>query len=426
MAQLESPASARVRMSRISSGAAGSVGELRRMATLINSPTFRRPGNSPTSRAKRNSKELVEFTLKEDASITMEDLIHVRRLGEGAFATVTLYTWVREPPLVNVPVAVKRLKSQIPGPPDPLDPERVVMVDAPLEFHATFRAEAIIVSRMRHPNVVASYGCVQASRERELFTSDDDPLMFAQEFCDCGSLLDKVRRPASYSAVEAIGWVSDVAAGMEYLHGRHDVRVAHRDLKLENIMLSSGPSRPTAKVGDFGLSRLLVGDEFGRVSQALFSTRSEPAEEASPERPSSVRSSDPTGRTGSMRYMAPEMWKQEAYTHKVDVFSFAILAFEVLSRTRAYESHLLTMEQVAKAVCDSGLRPRLPKKWPRKLSQLLEACWAQDAKDRPEFAEISIQLAAMHEDADRIPEGQPNELLDALRYSSIASCCLVQ
>ena len=72
------------------------------------------------------------------------------------------------------------------------------MVDVPPDWSATVRAEALLACALHHPNVVRSYGCVQPIRARKLFAQTDEatdeaPLMFAQEFCDGGSLLDKVR-----------------------------------------------------------------------------------------------------------------------------------------------------------------------------------------------------------------------------------------
>jgi len=404
---------------------------LKNVAGMLNSPTFRRASGSTDKekREKRRSKEMIDAQLKADVSICLEDLKRLRRLGEGGFAIVDLFEWQRGSERVEI--AVKRLKTKIPGPPDPLDPDRINWIDPPEHWYATFQAEALLLKALRHPNVVACYGCVQVSRDRELFDSDEDPLMFAQEYCDGGSLLDKVRNPSSYSGREALSWAHDVAAGMDYLHSRNKgVRIAHRDLKLENILLSNG----RAKVGDFGLSRLLVGDELGRASMVDEASvhRGQPTPRSAPRRASSVLdvaspAPDVTGMTGSMRYMAPEVYGSENYTHKVDVFSFGILAYELLSRTRAYAENLLTMEQVAKAVSSSGLRPRLPKRWPAELSELLTRCWAQKDGDRPEFPDISRRLQDILAKADAVPSGQPNEMLDALKYQGgVVGCCSVQ
>ena len=417
---------------------------------MLNSPAFRRPGKTAVEpRLRRSSHELVNEHFRQSADIRMDHLVHVRRLGEGGFSKVYLYMWTNpeSPTHGSVPVAIKVLKRKIPGPPDPAG--RMSMVDVPSSWRDIFMAEALISKALHHPNVVLSYGCVRPSKDtaldflpevesKDFWEADKEPLMFAQEYCDGGSLLDKVRQPGSYTAREAVGWCVDVAAGMEYLHSRTEVRVAHRDLKLENIVLSGG----RAKVVDFGLARLIVNDEVSRVNDDVRRVNDEPSRSqaepltTSPARkPSSQRgqtsppkgalSSDVTGQTGSMRYMAPEMWASEPYTHKVDVFSFAILAFELLSRTRAYEGHYLTMQQVARAVAESGLRPNLPKRWPTALSKLLACSWAQNADDRPEFAEIHTELCRMKARADSVPEGLPNELYDAL-VPPVRGCCTVQ
>ena len=119
-----------------------------------------------------------------------------------------------------------------------------------------------------------------------------------------------------------------------------------------------------------------------------------------------------------------EVFKNLPYSHKVDVFSFAILAYEVLARRRAYSQLYMTMEQVALSVADTDLRPPLPRSWPQPLKDLIAKCWHKSAEQRPEFAEIVLELEALLEQAEATEPGQPNELLDALTpSSSLAACC---
>ena len=100
-----------------------------------------------------------------------------------------------------------------------------------------------------------------------------------------------------------------------------------------------------------------------------------------------------TGKTGSCRYMAPEVWAARNYDHRADIFSFGVLAYEVLARKRAYSDKYMTMEQVAAAVeKDSSFRPSLPKAWPEPLADLISACWHEDPLDRPNFWEGSCKL----------------------------------
>jgi serine/threonine protein kinase len=183
---------------------------------MLNSPAFRRPGKVAVEpRLRRSSHELVNDHFRQSADMCMEDLVHVRRLGEGGFSTVDLYMWTtpESPTRGSVPVAIKVLKRKIPGPPDPEG--RMSMVDVPASWRDIFMAEALISKALHHPNVVLSYGCVRPSKDtaldflpevqsRDFWEADKEPLMFAQEYCDGGSLLDKVRQPGSYTAREAL------------------------------------------------------------------------------------------------------------------------------------------------------------------------------------------------------------------------------
>ena len=166
------------------------------------------------------------------------------------------------------------------------------------------------------------------------------------------------------TAEDALRWIADVARGMSYLHTQPGIRIAHRDLKLENILLSGG----IAKVADFGLSRLIVGEEVSASSgdhpagtgdsSGPTGTTPSVAEQGTPAGlggwfspllgslsplkavttgalPSSDAASgeastvmpgdgggnhpDMTGKTGSLRYMAPEVWNEEEYSHKVSI-----------------------------------------------------------------------------------------------------------
>ena len=76
------------------------------------------------------------------------------------------------------------------------------MISVPESWRLTFQSEALLLKALRHPNVVACYGCVQPADGQRLFSASDEELIFAQEYCEGGTLLDRVRRPRSYSASE--------------------------------------------------------------------------------------------------------------------------------------------------------------------------------------------------------------------------------
>ena len=176
---------------------------IRQIALLLNSPTLRNIKTTPARRQRKS--DAVDALLKLDAQISLDELKHVKRLGEGAFATVDLYKFSpgvdRSRSIAKLAsgtnVALKTMKNKIPGRRDPRNPEVPVWVDVPADWRITFQAEALVLKALQHPNVVASYGCIAPSVRRELFQGGTDELMFLQEYCDGGSLLDSVRRPAS-------------------------------------------------------------------------------------------------------------------------------------------------------------------------------------------------------------------------------------
>ena len=105
----------------------------------------------------------------------------------------------------------------------------------------------------------------------------------------------------------------DIAHGMQYLHSQG---ILHRDLKSENLLLGEDMS---VKVADFGISCL------------------------------ESHCGNAKGFTGTYRWMAPEMIKEKRHTKKVDVYSFGIVLWELLTAMTPFDN--MTPEQAAFAVC---------------------------------------------------------------------------
>ena len=161
---------------------------------------------------------------------------------------------------------------------------------------------------------------------------------------------------------------------------KRGIPIVHRDIKPENVLIDE---HGRAKLVDFGLFRFIHAAQPSGLVAKLLSDGVR-----------ARRAAITTGQSGSNRYMAPENFRNAEYTHKVDVFSFAIVAWEVLMRKRAYTGLYLTADQVAEGVATLSLRPSLPSSWPRQQSALLAAMWAAEASDRPEMA---LVLKALEE-----------------------------
>lgn len=239
-------------------------------------------------------------------------------------------------------------------------------------------AEGVLLRQLQHPNIVQVKGFSTYIDPQ----SKEETFAIVQEFVPGGTLLTRITA-GGYTSVSALTWLVDIARGLRHLHHELDVPVAHRDLKPENILITSDGH---AKLADFGLFRFMM------TAQMAADKIAEPTHLKGKK---ALRSAITTGRTGSQRYMAPENWRKDPYSNKVDVFSFAVLAWEVFASKRAYQPLFLTAEQIAQSVAVKGLRPKLPASWPAELKQLMTSMWADQPADRPDFIAITEQLEAM-------------------------------
>jgi serine/threonine protein kinase len=96
--------------------------------------------------------------------------------------------------------------------------------------------------------------------------------------------------------------------------------------------------------------------------------------------------------------MAPENFTGRPYSYKTDVYSFAILLYELLMRGKAYGGLVLDCEQIAELASTRARRPALPPRWPVEAKVLLTACWDADPAKRPEFTSIADMLAKWRAD----------------------------
>ena len=94
---------------------------------------------------------------------------------------------------------------------------------------------------------------------------------------------------------------------------------------------------------------------------------------------------------GTRRYMAPETINDSRYNRKADVYSWAIIYWEILTETRPYAKHSIEEHRIA--VCQGGERPPINKtEWPPAIQHLLKQSWHDQQHDRFTMSEVCSVL----------------------------------
>ena len=158
--------------------------------------------------------------------------------------------------------------------------------------------ELSIGVRIRHPNLVAVFGAIQLQDQVAI-------VMELMSACSLHNLLheteSRLQVPCAWP--DRCRYALNVVCGMEHLHDVKPNPVIHRDLKSGNVLLAVDlGGQWSAKVADYGLSKELT---------------------------SSIGS---TYAVGTLAWSAPETFAR-TYNEKSDVFSFAIVLYEIASRT---------------------------------------------------------------------------------------------
>ncbi|KAK7265149.1 hypothetical protein RJT34_32765 [Clitoria ternatea] len=277
------------------------------------------------------------------------DLEELTELGSGTFGTVYHGKWR------GTDVAIKRITDRcFSG--KPSEQERM---------RSDFWNEAIKLADLHHPNVVAFYGVVLDGPGGSVAT--------VTEFMANGSLRNALQKSErNLDKRKRLLIAMDVAFGMEYLHGKN---IVHFDLKSDNLLVNlRDPHRPICKVGDLGLSKVKC--------QTLISG----------------------GVRGTLPWMAPELLNGSSslVSEKVDVFSFGIVMWELLTGEEPYAD--LHYGAIIGGIVSNTLRPPVAESFDPEWRLLMERCWSSEPSERPSFTEIANELRSIA--AKISPRGQ--------------------
>jgi serine/threonine protein kinase len=225
-----------------------------------------------------------------------------------------------------------------------------------------FRREARAMSHLAHPNTtkVFLYG--------EL---DDGSLYIVMEFLDGKNLNQTVRADGPFEMKRALPILIQVCGALDEAH---KAGIIHRDMKPENIFLcQQGGLKDYAKVLDFGLAKVTEREM----------------------RPGSLILTQEGMVFGTPEFMSPEQAQGKVLTAASDIYSLAVILYEVLTGKLPYEAKTpLEYIQAHVTVKPIPLGERVPDKtFPPLLSQVIERALAKKADDR--FTSASDFAAAM-------------------------------
>lgn len=152
-----------------------------------------------------------------------------------------------------------------------------------------------------------------------------------------------------------------ITIGMKTLHSHG---IIHRDLKPGNIVLDDNFY---PHICDFGIS--FISDL--QASQIVMKTQ-----------------------IGTPLYQAPEVLSDEPYTFKIDVYSYSLIVYQLLTDLIPYQGYK-SMFKMQLAIID-GERPNTESISDKRIKKFLELCWSDDPSQRPTFDEILEEVLEDH------------------------------
>ncbi|KAG2427753.1 hypothetical protein HXX76_012078 [Chlamydomonas incerta] len=267
--------------------------------------------------------------------------------GRGAFGRVTEGLWRGQR------VAVKQMLGVHDG-----------AAAGQSDLAKSFKQEVEVLGRCAHPNVVKLLAASLAPPR----------LCLVMELCETSLerlLFGRGPEPEPLPLGKVLHIAIQICQGLAYLHPT----IVHRDLKPANVLINGAESdRPTAKLTDFGLSRM---------------------------RAATLPTMEPEA--GTTTYLAPECFDVDnaVITHQADMYSLGVVLWTMLAAREPWKDQSIVA--VAFKV-SQGLRLPLDGlgagRCPPKLRRLVESLWEQDPLRRPAAAEVLKLLVMIQEQLD--------------------------
>ncbi|HEV2812976.1 MAG TPA: serine/threonine-protein kinase, partial [Solirubrobacteraceae bacterium] len=219
-----------------------------------------------------------------------------------------------------------------------------------------FEREARTAARVGDPpNVVTIYDIGEVGENA----------FIVMELYRGGTIADRLKEGTTVPRTQALGWLDDAAAGLDYAHGRD---VVHRDVKPANLLLDDSGR---LGVGDFGIARLADESSLTQAGTVL----------------------------GTAAYLSPEQATGEGATAASDRYSLGCVAFELLAGRRPFSGEhaaAQARQHVEAPMPETGLGPHVDDVMCRMLSK--------DPGDR--YPTCALFVEELRHAVERAPSGR--------------------
>ncbi|XP_042724068.1 serine/threonine-protein kinase Nek5-like isoform X3 [Lagopus leucura] len=221
--------------------------------------------------------------------------------------------------------------------------KEIDLAEMPVKEKEASQKEVILLAKMKHANIVTFYASLQ----------EENKLYIVMEYCDGGDLMKRInmQHGVLFEEDQILSWFVQISLGLKHIHDR---KILHRDIKSQNIFLSSNGK--VAKLGDFGIARQLNDTtEFACTC------------------------------VGTPYYLSPEICENRPYNNKTDIWSLGCVLYELCALKHPFEGN--SLHQLVLKICRGYFHPVSPR-YSYDLRMLISQLFKISPRDRPSITSI--------------------------------------